>query len=409
MAALAIGVAMALAASCGMNDASTASRLYGTSNRPVDNSVPTSGPTTGGSMHSPAWWSHSVDLPEALHLRVADTATTTGMKFLAVDPAGNAYAIKLSSGSDDLWVSTDSARTWRRRSNAPDNGGFRTIAVLDDGTLLADIMGGTNMMPTHELARSTDQGHTWTVVLPLGPMSLLTPHSLAQLHGTVFIGEYQAFTNTSVPVRLWASTDAGATWQLRHTFDDRRHCHGVRADAANNALWMFFGDNEQRTGMLRSLDGGQTFQTMLTGGAGSAVDGIFTKHGLIWGQDVVFGNAPSYISLLDDSGTPRLMATLPGPSYSIHAVMPGGYLMGTTREPAGDVYSPSEDAAHVLASPDGLSWENLLTLPRVNTTDYARADIYWTLPSGEVVLQLYNAGPVDSSYGYMLLTLDAVP
>jgi hypothetical protein len=350
-----------------------------------------------------------VDLPVTMHLRVVDSTTVTGMKFLAVDPSGTAYAIKLSSGSNDLWASTDDARSWRRRSSAPMNSGFRTITVLDNGTLLADVMGGTDLAPEHQVARSTDQGRHWDSVLTLGPMSLLTPHSLAQLNGTVFVGEYQAFTNTSVPVRLWASTDGGATWELRHIFDDRRHCHGVRSDPSHNALWMFFGDNEQRTGMLRSLDGGFTFQTMLTGGAGSAVDAIFTKHGIIWGQDVVFGSSPSFISVLDEGGNTRLVARLPGPSYSVHAVMPGGYLMGTTREPAGDVYSPTDDAAHVLSSPDGLSWENLLDLPRNDTTDYARADIYWTLPTGEVVLQLYNAGPVGNSYGYSLLRLDALP
>ena len=89
------------------------------------------------------------------------------------------------------------------------------------------------------------------------------------------------------------------------------------------------------------------------------------------------------------------------------AVLPGGYLMGTTHEPAGDVYG-GDDAAHVLASSTGLAWEELLTLPRNDTTDYARADIYWTLPSGEAVLQLYNAGPAGTSYGFELLKLDAV-
>jgi hypothetical protein len=344
-----------------------------------------------------------------MHLAASVESMVSGYKFMAVDLEGTAYAVRVSDGANDLWASEDEAKTWSRRGQAPSGFDFRIVTVLSDDTLLADVMGGPATAPIHNILRSTDHGATWTPVLSLGTMSLLTPHSVDELDGIVFVGEYQAYTLDSVPVHLWASSDRGVTWQALQDFTDRRHCHGVRADPDRHELWMFFGDDEQRTGLVRSTDDGNTFTDVIRGHIGSAVDGLFTSSGLVYGEDVVYGTSPPEISVMGGSGEPQPVTNIPGPSYSIHAVQPGGFVLGTTHEPGGNVYAPGDDSAHLLGSGDGSLWNDLLSFQRVDDTDYARADVYWTFPDGTAVLQLYNVQPVGDGYGYAILSFSASP
>jgi photosystem II stability/assembly factor-like uncharacterized protein len=341
-------------------------------------------------------------LPDEDRLAITVTRTARDIRFLAVGKDGTAFATTTGGGQGQLYASTDNARTWQRRGEPLQSGSFRVMTALSSGTLLADIAHTTG----HVIARSNDGGRTWTEVLPIGAMSLLTPHSVDELDGTVFLGEYQAYTDASVPVKLWASADDGRSWELRQTFADRRHCHGVRVDPVSHTLWVFFGDNEQRTGMVRSKDGGRTFEKVLIGRAGSAVDAVFTPQGILFGQDVVFGSDPSYVQLFTGHDQPQRLLRLPGPSYSIHPSPVGGLLLTTTREPAGDVYLPGDDSAHLLVSADGSKWEDVMQLPRIGTLSYGRANIYWTLPSKEVVLQTSDVQPVGDGYGYLLLKVE---
>lgn len=41
--------------------------------------------------------------------------------------------------------------------------------------------------------------------------------------------------------------------------------------------------------------------------------------------------------------------------------------------------------------------------PRSQDHDYARADVYWQLPSGEIILQLGNVSALSSPRGCFLL------
>ena len=58
----------------------------------------------------------------------------------------------------------------------------------------------------------------------------------------------------------------------------------------------------------------------------------------------------------------------------------------------------------MYASPDGVNWRDVLDYPRLTTTDNARADVYWELPSGELLLELENIqGFGPQGKGYQLL------
>lgn len=320
-------------------------------------------------------------------------------RLLAVDRAGTGYALSEAFGSSRLLASVDGLRTWVDRGRLPSGQSFRVTAALSNGTLLAD----TTASSGHVLARSTDGGATWTNVLALGRMSLLTTNSVGELGGAVFLVEYQAYTDASVPIRLWASEDDGATWSKRHVFEGRRHAHGLQTDPDSGTIWVFFGDDEVRTGMERSVDGGRTFARAVEGAPGSAVDAVVTPGGLLYGQDIVYGETRPALVLLSD-GAPRRLVELPGPSYSILALREGGYILGITREPGGDVYADGDESAHLLGSSDGRTVNGLFSYPRAKS-GYARADVHWQLPSGEVVVELGNVEPVGGGYGYQLLTV----
>jgi hypothetical protein len=78
--------------------------------------------------------------------------------------------------------------------------------------------------------------------------------------------------------------------------------------------------------------------------------------------------------------------------------------VGAAREPGGDIYPPGEISAHLYGSANGASWADLLQFPRISSTENTRADAYWELPTGEVVLQVENVqGFGPGGKGYLLL------
>jgi hypothetical protein len=329
--------------------------------------------------------------------------TNTTHRFLAVTPGGTAYALRLDDSPSRLYVSTDGARTWTFKARHTLGGAFYVMSVLSDGTLLANTSRGGS----YYLSRSTDGGATWSEVLLLGSFRMLTPHNIAELDGTVYLLEYQAFTTQDTPIRLYASTDRGLTWQVRYTFLGHRHGHGLAADPSGHALWAFFGDTTRQSGTFRSTDEGRTWTRLLAGQEGCVVDGTVLGDGsLLFGQDISYLPGRPHVAQLAPDGTYAALALLTGPAYSTYAVRGGGFVVGSAREPGGDIYPPGEVSAHVWASLNGVDWVDLRRYPRLSSNDTVRADVYYELPSGLLVLQLKNAqGFGAGGEGYQLLRL----
>ena len=316
-------------------------------------------------------------------------------EIMAVDAQGTVYAVQASHGSSRLFASKDNARTWTLRGEHPGTYGFFKMTALEDGTLLANVTSPEG----YALSRSTDHGATWRVVLPLGRFKMLQPHNIRELHGTVFFLEYQTFSDAS-PINLWVSLDQGATWRVRHVFEGRRHGHGLVADPAQGVLWAMMGD--LKGGLLRSEDEGMTWQPVLDGPPGVAVDAVVTPRGLLFGTDNLYTPPLPAVQRVGREDTMVHLGELPGPSYSVLEVPGGGYVMGTTRETGGDVYAPGDVSAHVLYSADGETWREFRAYPRATEDDYARADTYWKLRSGEIVLELSNTQELGRR-GFVLL------
>jgi hypothetical protein len=199
------------------------------------------------------------------------------------------------------------------------------------------------------------------------------------------------------------SGDGGRTWRVRAVFTDHRHGHGLHADPASGALWLFFGDLTGATYV--SFDGGVTatlVRRALDGG--SLVDAVSTPSGILAGMDSLYQPLQPHVVTLSHEADYRQMAPLPGPSYSIHAISGGGFVVGAAREAGGDVYGASTPAAHLLTSEDGATFADALAFPWLGGADAGRADVYRELPTGELVAELRNVEGCPG-VGYALLAV----
>ncbi len=330
------------------------------------------------------------------------TYTETGFGLMAVDPGGRAYGVNLNSSGSEVWTTVD-GRSWSKRGVTA--GDLQMMTALSDGTLIADLAESSG----HVLARSTDHGATWTDVLSAGQYRMLTPHSIAELGGAVYFVEYQVFTIGSTPIRLWKSTDRGATWNVQFTFQGHRHGHGLMPDPARNALFAFFGDTDVQSALYRSTDGGASW-ALIVGGRQTAdiVDGVVLSDGsFLCGLDVSYhGSTPDtpQIAHIALDGTETDYLGLPSASYSTHAISGGGYVVGTTHEEGADVEAPGWNRGALFGSGDGVHWRKLLEVPQAAANEDVRTDVYWELATGELVLSVWNAaGFGPGGRGYMLL------
>jgi hypothetical protein len=325
----------------------------------------------------------------------------TGFDLLAVDRAGTAYAVSTNGSDSDLWASAD-GQSWARRGSPPSGASFRVMSALEDGTLLANVVDQSG----NAIARSADHGATWKKVLSTGVYRALTPHSFGELAGVVYFLEYQVFTIASTPIRLWASTDGGASWTVRYTFQGHRHGHGLASDTVRNSLWAFFGDSDAQSGAYRSTDGGATWKAVVAGDQdGDIVDALVLPDGsLLCGQDISYQPPHPAVARIHLDGSVDHLFTLPSASYSTHAIAGGGYVVGSTYELDNDVSPAGWTSGSLWGSGDGLSWEKLLEVAQLDAHDDVRTDVYWELSSGELVVNVRNGiGFGPGGLGYLLL------
>ncbi|MCP3139512.1 sialidase family protein [Pyxidicoccus xibeiensis] len=325
--------------------------------------------------------------------------TNTTHEVLAVDGAGTVYALALGSSRSRLVASTDGGRTFTPRGQ--DGGSLWTMAAMKNGTLLAVV----SRSGVYSLQRSTDGGSTWKDPVSLGNYRAQGPRSFAELGSTFFFLEYQTFTSSSVPVRLWASGDGGATWAVRSTLTAHRHGYSLFSDVTTGALWATLGSSKTQSAVLRSADGGRTWSTVLGGYAANGVAGVVQSDGsLLLGQSTLY--QPEYPKLLRlfPSGRVDALLQLPGPVYSLLPVPGGGWAMGTGWASSGDVHAPGDVYARIFISGNGVSWAEALRYERLSSTAFARADVWGVLSTGELLVRMENVrGFGTSGMGFQVL------
>lgn len=121
-----------------------------------------------------------------------------------------------------LWLCDYNGGAWKVGQNSP---------TFDDGRAVLDL-------GLYSGGQATDSG-------------VLHQRSVAVGNGKILIGEYNVASgrvsgSTKDAVRVYQSTDSGATWSALLTFNTSgnqiRHCHGVKYDRYTGDYYMMFGD-----------------------------------------------------------------------------------------------------------------------------------------------------------------------
>ena len=107
-------------------------------------------------------------------------------------------------------------------------------------------------------------------------------------NGYIFFGEYSLNPNRDHETCLYRSVDGGKTFQVVLTLgkDEVRHIHFVKWDPYEERLWLGTGDKDFENLLMRSDDYGETWERV---GGGSqnwrAIGVCFDRDYLIWGTD----------------------------------------------------------------------------------------------------------------------------
>ncbi len=178
--------------------------------------------------------------------------------------------------------------------------------------------------------------------------------------GQIYFGEY--FGNpTRDAVHIYGSGD-GQRWSVVHTFSAGtvRHVHNVVEDPYRGGLWVLTGDSNEESGLWFTEDQFQTLDRVFGGSQRArAVSLIPLRRGLIVPTDTP--QEQNYVQW-GNPETGELTPVAPLPNSAFHASERDGILLvSTVAEP-----SPCNDttAAHVLASPNGTEWHQLVSFHR---------------------------------------------
>ena len=225
--------------------------------------------------------------------------------------------------------------------------GFHALAVLSPQAMVAAVPGEiVTLRPnegrfqvTHRIRRGTR---------PL--------HITAVPGGKVFWGEY--FDNPCRDeVHIYASTDAGLTWSVAHTFPKAaiRHVHNIVHDPWGKCLWVLTGDYGDECRILRASYDFTEIDVVLRGHQQSrAVALVPTEGGLYFSSDTP--REANFIYRLDRQG--KLSQLAPVSSSSIYGCRVGRDIFFSTMvEPSRENTDPY---VRIFGGRDGRDWRSLL-------------------------------------------------
>jgi streptogramin lyase len=179
--------------------------------------------------------------------------------------------------------------------------GFHALAVLPNGGLVAAVAGAVITL------HPNDSEFRVTHAITRGTRPL---HITAVPDGTAYWGEY--FDNPSrEEVRVYASSDGGATWHVAYTFPAGaiRHIHNIVYDRWENCLWVLTGDYGNECRILRASCDFSRVDAVLQGNQQArAVALVITPDGLYFSSDTPL--EPNYIYRLDRKGMLSQLASI---------------------------------------------------------------------------------------------------
>jgi hypothetical protein len=277
--------------------------------------------------------------------------------------ASRGYELLRASIQDPLtnlaWQSVGSFRPgWRRRFSVMNRltarlfrDGFHALTTHSSGSLIAAVPGAiitlrhneSEFLRTHTITRGTRPLHITTVP-----------------GGAAYWGEY--FDNpTREEVHIYASTDAGTTWNVAYTFPKGaiRHVHNIVHDPWQNCLWMLTGDYGDECRILRTSCDFKSVDTVLQGNQQArAVALVPTEDGLYFSSDTPL--EANYIYRLDRQGALSQLA--PISSSSIYGCSVGDQIFFSTMVEPSEVNRDRE--VRIYNGNLSTGWQPMLSWPK---------------------------------------------
>ncbi len=268
-----------------------------------------------------------------------------------------APSLRSGSGRDDsisvTWerVGGYDAPLWRRATSRLRlasrlmRDGFHALAVGPSGALVGAVPGA---IVTCAAGEATFRA---TRVISRGTRPLNIAVNPA---GTFFWGEY--FDNAKrEAVHIYASSDAGRSWQVAYTFGKGsiRHVHNIVYDRWRDCLWILTGDYGAECRILRAKCDLSDVQEVLSGNQQArAVACIPAEDGLYFSTDTPLEE--NFICRLSDSGEiTRLMAIS---SSSIYGCRTRSAMFFSTMVEPSEVNR--DQRVRLYGSSDGAKWSS---------------------------------------------------
>ena len=322
---------------------------------------------------------------------------------------------RIQNPSDNLsWDPVAEFRPPLRRRMSVRNGltarlfrdGFHALAVLPpSGPATAGLVAAVPGAIVTLRPGETEFRATHTIVRGTRPL-----HITAVPSGAIFWGEY--FDNKARDeVHIYASTDAGATWNVAYTFPRGaiRHVHNIVHDPWDDCLWVLTGDYGDECRILRATCDFSRVEAVLQGQQQTrAVAAIPTEDGLYFSSDTPL--EPNYIYRLDRQE--QLVQVTPISSSSIYGCRVGDRVFFSTMvEPSevnrdrhvrvygGRTSSADSQAWHALLAWQKDHWPMALfqygnaLMPDGNNTTRFLAVTTIAVQSDDLVTSIYAVGP----------------
>ena len=191
---------------------------------------------------------------------VSATASLSGLAIVAMAMAPSDTQTIYAGGTSGLWVSHDSAATWKQI--------LTRVAVsdiyLDPSNPARIVIAG--IYSTHgKIIQSTDSGASWSEEYNDASVG----HSVTGI--TASQTNTQQLFATLNSGAVITSTDGGKTWAVAHQFSQDTAL-AVRA-GTNNEMYVLL----QRKGLQGSVDGGKTWASLVSQLVGNTFDFTTTK------------------------------------------------------------------------------------------------------------------------------------
>ena len=243
-----------------------------------------------------------------------------GMTFFAIDYQGNKVTKKYRVGT----VKEKLIGTFRLPRQLLRQG-LHHLVPLPNGDIFVTAKKTSYVVSKEGIVKNTFAGYLGNK--PGHQGVCVTPD------GMIFFGEYTLNMKRENDTHLYRSVDGGITFQVVLTLkkNDVRHIHFVKYDPYEKCIWLGTGDENRENKLMRSYDNGETWETVGEGSQDWRAIGVcFDKDYLTWGTDA--GSVPdqNHIIRMDrETNKISIIANAEGPCHGCGSFKDGRIFIST--------------------------------------------------------------------------------